>query len=72
MFGFLKRMFWFIKKNWYFYVLILIVGILISLLNLLPANVIASLTGHIEDNDINVNFILLNILGYYLVVMFGS
>ena len=70
MFGFLKRMFWFIKKNWYFYVLILIVGILISLLNLLPANVIASLTGHIEDNDIDVNFILLNILGYYLVVMF--
>ena len=70
MFGFLKRMFWFIKKNWCFYVLILIVGILISLLNLLPANVIASLTGHIEDNDIDVNFILLNILGYYLVVMF--
>lgn len=70
MFGFLKRMFWFIKKNWYFYALILIVGILISLLNLLPANVIASLTGHIEDNDIDVNFILLNILGYYLVVMF--
>lgn len=70
MFGFLKRMFWFIKKNWYFYVLILIVGILISLLNLLPANVIASLTGHIEDNDVDVNFILLNILGYYLVVMF--
>ena len=70
MFSFIKSMMWFIKKNWYFYVAIVIVGISISLANLLPATIISSLTEAITNATITKDFILKNILLYYLLIMF--
>ena len=70
MFAFIKSMMWFIKKNWYFYVAIVIVGISISLANLLPATIISSLTEAITNATITKDFILKNILLYYLLIMF--
>ncbi len=70
MFSFVKSMMWFIKKNWYFYVAIILVGISISLANLLPATIVSSLTDAIENNGITKGFILKNILLYYLLIMF--
>lgn len=61
---------WFIKKNWYFYVSIVIVGIGISLANLLPAQITANLTGALTKNTITTSFILKDILLYYLLIMF--
>lgn len=69
-FSFVKSMMWFIKKNWYFYVAIILVGISISLANLLPATIVSSLTDAIENNGITKGFILKNILLYYLLIMF--
>lgn len=70
MFSFVKSMMWFIKKNWYFYVAIILVGISISLANLLPATIVSSLTDAIENNGVTKSFILKNILLYYLLIMF--
>lgn len=70
MFSFIKSMMWFIKKNWYLYVAIVIVGISISLANLLPATIISSLTEAITNATITKDFILKNILLYYLLIMF--
>ena len=70
MFSFVKSMMWFIKKNWYFYVAIILVGISISLANLLPATIVSSLTDAIENNGVTKEFILKNILLYYLLIMF--
>lgn len=70
MFSFVKSMMWFIKKNWYFYVAIILVGISISLANLLPATIVSSLTDAIENNGVTKGFILKNILLYYLLIMF--
>lgn len=69
-FSFVKSMMWFIKKNWYFYVAIILVGISISLANLLPATIVSSLTDAIENNGVTKSFILKNILLYYLLIMF--
>ena len=69
-FSFVKSMMWFIKKNWYFYVAIILVGISISLANLLPATIVSSLTDAIENNGVTKGFILKNILLYYLLIMF--
>ena len=70
MFSFIKSMMWFIKKNWYFYVAIVIVGILISLSNLLPATIVSSLTGAIDKNTVTTSFIIKDILISYILIMF--
>lgn len=70
MFSFVKSMLWFIKKNWYFYISIVIVGIGISLANLLPATIISSLTDSIDNDSVTSDFLLKNILLYYLLIMF--
>ena len=70
MFSFIKSMMWFIKKNWYFYVAIVVVGILISLSNLLPATIVSSLTGAIDKNTVTTSFIIKDILISYILIMF--
>ena len=49
---------------------IILVGISISLANLLPATIVSSLTDAIENNGVTKGFILKNILLYYLLIMF--
>lgn len=69
MIAFIKSMLWFVKKNWYFYLAIAIVGILVSLVNLLPARIIASLTGAVDSNSLTKDFLIKDILITYLVIM---
>lgn len=70
MFSFLKSMSWFIKKNWYFYILILLFGGATSVLLLMPGLIISGLTAKIESGILTKNYIIYNVLIYYLVVMF--
>ena len=69
MFAFIKSMMWFIKKNWYFYLAIVIVGISISLANLLPGTITASFTEALTNNTLTRDFIIYNILLAYLLIM---
>ena len=69
MFAFIKSMMWFIKKNWYFYLAIVIVGISISLANLLPGTITASFTEALTNNTLTRDFIIYNILLDYLLIM---
>lgn len=61
-FRFIKSLWWFISKNWYRYVSIVLVGLLLTVLNLVPAWIIKQLTAAIEEESLTVNFLFLNIL----------
>ena len=69
MIAFIKSMLWFVKKNWYFYALIAIVGILVSLVNLLPARIISALTAGIDNDTLTKDFLIKNILLSYVFIM---
>ena len=62
MFKFIKSMSWFIKKNWYRYILVVFFGLLLTLLNLLPAKIIANLTNGIENNNLTNDYLIYNVL----------
>lgn len=62
MFKFIKSMSWFIKKNWYRYILVVFFGLLLGLVNLLPATIIARLTYGIENNLINRDYLIYQVL----------
>ena len=61
MFKFIKSMSWFIKKNWYRYILVVFFGLLLTLLNLLPAKIIANLTNGIENNNLTNDYLIYNV-----------
>ncbi len=71
MFSFIKSMAWFIKKNWYFYVAIIIIGVCISLVNLLPATITSNLTDHISKGTLTQSIVIKDILLAYLLIMFS-
>ena len=58
MIKFLKSMMWYIKPNWWRYVIIVIFGVLNGLSNLLPATIIARLTNAIEDGSLTQNILI--------------
>lgn len=70
MFRFIKSMMWFIKKNWYRYVLVLFFGLIITVLNLLPTQIVGNLTDAIENETLTNAFLIRNILIPFLLVMF--
>ena len=70
MFRFIKSMMWFIKKNWYRYVLVLFFGLIITVLNLLPTQIVGNLTDAIEAGSLTNDFLIKNILIPFLLVMF--
>lgn len=71
MFGFVKQLWWFIKKNWYMYVLILLVGILQILVNLIPAQIIANICRAVEENTLTKNFLIFDVVTAYVLVIAG-
>lgn len=66
MFKFIKSLWWFISKNWYRYVSIVLVGLLLTVLNLVPAYIVKLLTEAMKENKLTLNFLFLNILVPYL------
>lgn len=66
MFGFVRQLWWFIKKNWYLYIAILFVGIIGTVLLLVPAQVLGDLCEKILIGDLTAKYLLLNITLYYL------
>ena len=72
MIKFLKSMMWYIKPNWWRYVIVVIFGILNGLSNLLPATIIANLTKGIEEGtlteDILIYQIFLPFLGSVILI----
>ena len=58
MFKFLKSMMWYIKPNWWRYVIVVILCILNGLVNLLPATIIANLTSSIENNTLTEEILI--------------
>ncbi|MBQ9900671.1 MAG: ABC transporter ATP-binding protein [Acholeplasmatales bacterium] len=58
MFKFLKSMMWYIKPNWWRYVIVVIFGVLNGLVNLLPATIIARLTTAIESNTLTEHILI--------------
>lgn len=60
MFKFIKSLWWFISKNWYHYIAILIVGLLLPILNLAPAAIVKLLIDAVgkEDNITMAFFIM--------------
>ena len=58
MFKFLKSIMWYIKPNWWRYVIVVILCILNGLVNLLPATIIANLTSSIENNTLTEEILI--------------
>ena len=71
MFKFIKSMSWFIKKNWYRYILVVFFGLLLTLLNLLPAKIIANLTNGIENNNLTNDYLIYNVLIPFILTIIG-
>lgn len=69
MFKFIKSLWWFISKNWYRYVLIVIVGLSLTVLNLIPAMVVKVLTSAIEENNLTIHILIMKIVVPYLVTI---
>ncbi|MGM9969901.1 MAG: ABC transporter ATP-binding protein [Anaeroplasma sp.] len=69
MIKFIKSMMWFVKKNWYRYVLVVFFGSLLSLLNLLPATIIARLTSGIEHDSLTTNYIVYKVFIPFVITM---
>ena len=68
-FRFIKSLWWFISKNWYRYVSIVIVGLFLTVLNLVPAWIVSQLTDAIDKKKLTINFLFLHILVPFLVTI---
>ncbi len=66
MFKIFKSMKWFIKKNWFRYVLVIVFGLALTVLNLIPAYITGNLAEAIEKDIITSDFLIYQILIPYL------
>ena len=71
MFKFIKSMGWFIKKNWWRYVLVIIFGLILSFLNVLPIRIIGDLTKEIENQTVTRDYLIYKVMIPYLLIVFG-
>ena len=62
MFKFIKSLWWFIKKNWFKYVRIVIVGLILTVINLIPAYIVKLLTEAIDNKTLTIDFLFYKIL----------
>ena len=69
MVNFIKSLWWFISKNWFKYVRIVVVGLLLTVLNLVPAYLVKVLTAAIEDDNVTIDFLFLKVLIPYLITI---
>ena len=70
MFKFIKSMMWFIKPNWWRYVIVVVLGLALNVLNLLPAYVTAMLTRALEQDTLTEE-VLYKVLFYFLASVLG-
>ena len=70
MFKFIKSLWWFIKKNWFKYVRIVIVGLILTVINLIPAYIVRLLTEAVDTKTLTIDFLFYKILIPYVVTMF--
>jgi ATP-binding cassette subfamily B protein len=61
MFGFIKKMWWFISKNKRYYIAIFLVGVILALTLLIPADIIGDFTDKINKNTLTKEYLLYNI-----------
>ena len=71
MFRFIKSMTWFIKKNWWRYVLVIFFGLILAFLNVLPVRIIGDLTRHIEVGNITKEYLIYQVMLPFIGVIFG-
>lgn len=70
MIKFIKSLWWFIKKNWFKYVRIVVVGLLLTVINLIPAYIVRLLTEAVDSKTLTIDFLLSKILIPYIITMF--
>ena len=70
MFKFIKSLWWFIKKNWFKYVRIVVVGLILTVINLIPAYIVRLLTEAVDTKTLTMDFLFYKILIPYVVTMF--
>lgn len=68
MFKFIKSLWWFISKNWYRYVLIVLVGLFLTVLNLVPGYLVGVLTAGLKET-ITLDFLLYKVVLPYLITI---
>lgn len=69
MWKFIKSMGWFIKKNWYRYILVVFFGLILTGLNLLPATIIANLTRGIENQTLTKDYLIYSVLIPFIITI---
>ncbi len=71
MFGFIKELWWFIKRNIHFYLGIILFGIIQAILILKPADFIADFCNKLDDGLLTQNYLIYNLLLPFLIVTIG-
>ena len=71
MFKFIKSMSWFIKKNWWRYLLVIFFGLILAFLNVLPVRIIGSLTKAIEEGNVTKNYLIYDVMIPYICIVVG-
>ncbi len=71
MFKFIKSMGWFIKKNWWRYLLVIFFGLILAFLNVLPIRIIGSLTKAIEEGNVTRDYLIYDVMIPYLAIVLG-
>ncbi len=71
MLKFIKSLWWFISKNWYRYISIILVGLLFPLLDLFPARIVKTLIDAVQDENrtVTMAFLFTRILLPYILTM---
>ena len=70
MIKFIKSMMWFVKPNWYRYVIVVVLGLILNVLNLLPAYITAMLTRALEKNNLT-DEVYYKVFFYFLAAVIG-
>ncbi len=71
MFKFIKSMSWFIKKNWWRYLLVIFFGLILAFLNVLPVRIIGSLTKAIEEGNVTKDYLIYDVMIPYICIVVG-
>ncbi len=71
MFKFIKSMDWFIKKNWWRYLLVVLFGLILAVLNVLPVRIIGELTRTIESGNITRDYLIYDVMIPFIAVVIG-
>ncbi len=71
MIGFIKELWWFIKKNAHYYIAIVLFGVLLSVLLLFPADIISDFIKQLESDNLTKDYLMLNLLLPFIILIFG-